>query len=221
MARCSLLLLASTAFNFAALRWIGLATAAAINFTAPAMVALMAAWSLGERVSRRRWTAILVGFAGVLVVIGPRLDAAQLGAVFSVGTAVCYAGYQMLTRKVADGDPPETTVGYSALVGTVVASLLVPFVWVTPRSAAQALILASLGPVGRRGPLLRGPGLSTGPRPLSSRRSTTSSSWGRPPPATSSSGRCRDRPCGSAPALIVASGLSILLEERAGRAAPA
>jgi drug/metabolite transporter (DMT)-like permease len=141
----SLLLLASTAFNFAALRSIGLATAAAISFTSPFVVALLAAPMLGERVGPRRWTAALVGFLGVLVVIQPGAEAARLASLFSVGTAVCYAFYQLLTRRVAATDSPETTAGYSALVGTVLLTALVPFAWAPPPSTAKLLIMFSMG----------------------------------------------------------------------------
>lgn len=141
----SLLLLASTAFNFAALRSIGLATAATINFTSPFVVALLAAPMLGERVGRRRWTAVMVGFLGVLVVIQPGAEVPRLASLFSVGTAVCYAFYQLLTRQVAATDSPETTAGYSALVGTVLLTALVPFAWVPPPSALKLLIMFSMG----------------------------------------------------------------------------
>ena len=91
----------STAFNFMALRFIGLATAATINFTAPFIVALLGVPMLGERVGLRRWLAIGVGFLGVLVVIRPGSNVAQLASLLALGTAVCYAGYQVLTRRVA------------------------------------------------------------------------------------------------------------------------
>ena len=55
------------------------------------------------------------------------------------------------TRRVVGTDPPETTVGYSALVGTAVATLLVPFSWVTPRSWIQLGLLLSMGLTGGLG----------------------------------------------------------------------
>lgn len=147
----SLLLLASTAFNFAALRFVDLATAATINFTSPCIVALLAVPMLGERVGLGHWTAIATGFAGVVVVVRPGSGVAQWGSLLSLGTAVCYAGYQVLTRRVAATDPPETTVGYSALVGTAVTTLLVPFAWVRPGSWARAAVLLSMGVTGGLG----------------------------------------------------------------------
>lgn len=147
----SVMLLGSTAFNFAALRFIGLATAATINFTSPLLVALLAVPVLGERVGTRRWAAIGLGFLGVLVVVRPGAEAAQLASLFSLGTAACYAVYQILTRRVADTDPPETTVGYSALVGTVLLTLAVPFQWTTPETAWKWLLLLSMGLTGGAG----------------------------------------------------------------------
>jgi drug/metabolite transporter (DMT)-like permease len=144
----SLLLLGSTAFNFVALRYIGLATAATINFTAPCIVALLAVPMLGERVGARRWMAIGVGFLGVLVVVRPGGDVTRLASLLSLGTAVCYAGYQVLTRLVAATDPPETTVGYSALVGTALTTVLVPFSWISPASWTQLGLLLSMGVTG-------------------------------------------------------------------------
>jgi drug/metabolite transporter (DMT)-like permease len=147
----STLLLCSTAFNFVALRFVGLATAATINFTSPAIVALLAAPLLGERVGRARWAAIGIGFVGVLVVVQPGAETAQVASVLSLGTAVCYALYQLLTRRVAADDPPETTVGYSALVGTVALAALVPFAWAAPPSAWKLAMLASMGLTGGLG----------------------------------------------------------------------
>ena len=147
----SLMLVSSTAFNFAALRYIGLATAATINFTSPLIVALLAVPLLGERVGVRRWAAIGVGFLGVLVVLRPGAEAARAAALLSLGTAAGYAVYQVLTRRVAASDPPETTVGYSALVGTGLTSVIVPFSWTAPRSAGALLLMVSMGLTGGLG----------------------------------------------------------------------
>lgn len=147
----SLMLVSSTAFNFAALRYIGLATAATINFTSPLIVALLAVPMLGERVGVRRWAAIGVGFLGVLIVVRPGAEAARAAALLSLGTAACYAVYQVLTRRVAASDPPETTVGYSALVGTVLTSAIVPFSWTAPGSLGVALLMVSMGFTGGLG----------------------------------------------------------------------
>ena len=76
------------------------------------------------------------------------VDVAELGSLLSLGTAACYAVYQLLTRRVAASEPPETTVGYSALVGTVLTSAVVPFVCTAPGSPGTFGLLLSMGLTG-------------------------------------------------------------------------
>lgn len=147
----SLVLLASTTFFFSGVKFIPLAEAASISFMAPFVVALLALPVLGERVSPGRLAAIGVGFLGVLIVIRPGSDVFRWASLLIVGSAVCYATYQILTRRVAGHDRPETSVVYSALVGTAVMSAIVPFSWVMPVSVSDALLLASLGVFGGLG----------------------------------------------------------------------
>jgi drug/metabolite transporter (DMT)-like permease len=71
--------------------------------------------------------------------------------VLIVGSAFCYAVYQVFTRKVAGIDRPETSVMYSALVGTVVMSCVVPFVWTTPLNLVDVALFLSLGLLGAGG----------------------------------------------------------------------
>jgi drug/metabolite transporter (DMT)-like permease len=147
----SILLVSSTAFFFSAIGHVPLADATAISFTAPLIVALLAGPMLGERITPGHWIALLVGFTGTLVVVRPTGSGVNLHALLVLGSAACYAGYQLLTRRVAGIDPPETSVSYSALVGTVILSLLVPFWWQTPDRLAHWLLLAALGLLGGLG----------------------------------------------------------------------
>lgn len=147
----SLLLLASTMMFFTAVKDIPLAKAASISFTAPLIVTLLALPILGERIGVSRLAAALVGFAGVLVVIRPGSELFQWASLLIVGSSSCYALYQIFTRKVAGFDAPETSVVYSALIGTLVTTLIVPFVWTTPASWLDVLIMASLGVLGGLG----------------------------------------------------------------------
>lgn len=147
----SLLLLTSTSFFFTALNRVPLADATAVSFTSPLLVAALAVPVLGERVGISQWASIAVGFAGALVVIRPTGKGASAYAFLVLGSAICYALYQVLTRLVASVDAPETSVTYSALAGTLVLSLLVPFVWRTPQQPAHWLMLAALGLLGALG----------------------------------------------------------------------
>ncbi len=141
----SCLLLASTAFYFTALGFVGLATAATISFMTPCLIAVLAGPFLGERVGWRRWTAVGMGFFGVLVVARPGADVGNLASLLVLGSAACSALYDLLTRRLVASDPPETTVGYAAVVGTVLLGLVVPFAWTATRSWASLGIMLSLG----------------------------------------------------------------------------
>jgi drug/metabolite transporter (DMT)-like permease len=90
----------------------------------------------------------MVAFLGVLIVIRPGTDVFQWASVYMLGSAICYALYQILTRRVAGHDAPETSAVYSALVGTVVLSVALPFVWTPIESWADAALLFSLGIIG-------------------------------------------------------------------------
>lgn len=147
----SLLLLLSTSFFFTALGRVPVADATAVSFTSPLLVAVLAAPVLGERVGVAQWVSIAVGFAGALIVIRPTGEGASPYTFLVLGSAVCYALYQLLTRRVAGVDAPETSVTYSALAGTLVLSTLVPFVWQTPGQLSHWFMLATLGLLGAAG----------------------------------------------------------------------
>jgi len=145
----SALLFASTAFNFVALHYLQLDQAAAIAFTAPFFIALMAGPLLGEWIHWRRWLAIIVGFAGVLLVIRPgSADGLSPIVVFSLLSTLCYAAYNISTRFLAGHDTTGTTMFYTALVGFVAASVPLPAVWVTP---TDPLVIAGMIAVGALG----------------------------------------------------------------------
>ena len=186
----SLMLLISSSFFFFAIGHVPLADATSAGFTAPFIVALLAGPVLGERVGLGHWLAIAAGFCGALIVIRPTGGGANLYALLILGSAACYAVYQLLTRRMAGVDPPETSVTYSALVGTVVLSLLVPFFWRTPDGAAPLGCSSwPSGSLAAWGTILS-PGASCGARRRSCRRCTTCSSSGPRPWATWCSATC-------------------------------
>jgi len=141
----SCLLLISTAFYVTALGFVGLATAATISFMTPCLIAVLAGPMLGERVGPRRWAAVGMGMLGVLIVARPGAEAANLASLLVLGSATASALYDLLTRRVLASDPPETAVGYAAVVGAVVLGLVMPLVWTAPKSWTAGAILLSLG----------------------------------------------------------------------------
>lgn len=118
-----------------------LADAIAISFIAPLMVVALSARFLGEHVGPHRWVAVIVGFAGTLVLVWPKGNVFELGALFAVAAAVFWAIGLLMTRHVR-GDDPWSTLFYTALIGTVLLSLVVPFFWRFPSTTAWGLMLA-------------------------------------------------------------------------------
>jgi drug/metabolite transporter (DMT)-like permease len=141
----STLLLASTCFNFFALRHLQLDQATAIAFSTPFFVAALSGPMLGEWVNWRRWSAITVGFVGVLVVIRPSPESFNPAALLSVGAALCYALYAITTRMLSRSDSNETTLFYSNIVGVVVLMPMLPFVWVSPQDPLIVALMVLAG----------------------------------------------------------------------------
>jgi drug/metabolite transporter (DMT)-like permease len=145
---CSMTLLTSTIFFFSAVKYVGVAEAISISFIAPLAVVFLAWPLLGERITWVRLLAVVVGFAGVLVVIRPGSSVFQWASLMLVASAIAYAIYQIFIRRVGAVDHPSTTVFYSALGSTIVMTAIVPFVWVAPKSGTDTMLLASLGVFG-------------------------------------------------------------------------
>jgi drug/metabolite transporter (DMT)-like permease len=150
----SALLLFSTILNLFALRWLQLDEALSILFATPLLVAVLSVPILGERVGWRRWTAIIVGFVGVLVVTRPGFGGMHPAALLSGGSVICYALYVIWTRILARTDSNETTQFYTSLVGAVLMTALVPFIWVTPDSWLTFGLMVLIGALGGGGHFL-------------------------------------------------------------------
>jgi len=148
-----LLLVASTAFFYLALRHMPLAQAAAITFVAPVLVTALSGPMLGERVAPRQWAAVILGFVGVLIIVRPHGGVVGFGAIFPLITALLFALYQIMTRQLAGRENAFTTLFYTALVGTVASSLALPVAWQTP-TAAQAGLMIAIGCLGGLGHFL-------------------------------------------------------------------
>jgi len=141
----STLLLISTALNFVALRYLQLDQAVAIIFCTPFIVAALGGPMLGEWIKWRRWTAITIGFCGVLLVARPGAGGIHPAALLSVIGAFCYAVYSISTRILARTDSNETTNFYSNLVGAVLVSLAVPFFWTSQSDPKVIILMCTMG----------------------------------------------------------------------------
>jgi drug/metabolite transporter (DMT)-like permease len=136
---------------FYAITFIPLAKAAAISLAAPLIVALLAWPMLGERTTRARVIALLIGFVGVLVVIRPGTQLFHWASLFILASATAYGVYQILTRRIAATDPPETSALWSAFVGGFGMFLVLPFVWESPASWRDVGLFIGVGVLGATG----------------------------------------------------------------------
>jgi drug/metabolite transporter (DMT)-like permease len=147
----SLCLVAATLCFFGALRFLPLAEGSAISFLAPMIAVLLSMPVLGERPTRARWISSIVGFAGILLIVRPGSAVFHPATLLLLGAALTNALYQLLTRKVPN-DSHHTTLFYSALVGTILLCLALPWADVprelTLRDAWFLLQLGLLSGVG-------------------------------------------------------------------------
>ena len=147
----SVMMLLSTLFFFSAVKSIPVAEAISVTFVAPLAVVLLAWPLLGERITFFRLAAVVVGFAGVLIVIRPGSAVFQWASLLLLGSAICYAVYQILIRRLAGVDAPATSIFYSVLLGAIIMSIWLPFLWKMPTAWTDWALLCSLGVFGALG----------------------------------------------------------------------
>ena len=128
-----------------ALIWMPLAEATAIYFTAPLLMVALSPWLLGERVQRSRWVAVTVGLVGMLLIVRPGNDLPLLGTTLMAIAAVCYAIFQLLTRRLAALVPSPVQYAYTALVCLVVTAIPAPFFWPTQPVPLHDVLLLLAG----------------------------------------------------------------------------
>lgn len=142
-------LIAATLF-FTSFLYLGLAEATALIFVMPVFVTAISALVLREPTGWRRWSAVLVGFAGVLVIVRPGGDTFQAASLLPVTTAFFYALLMLSARWVDPRESVWTMMLYLVGAGAVLSALVMPFVWVTPR-LEDALLFLGLALFGTAG----------------------------------------------------------------------
>ena len=140
-----LLLAVATVFNFVAVRYLSLTLTSTILFSAPIMICALSWQFLGERVGIWRWSAIIVGFFGILVAIRPFDESFHWAAFLSLAGAFCFALYILLTRKLSGIVATEVLQFYSGFTGAI---LLLPFAiafWQNPETLFQWIVMVMMG----------------------------------------------------------------------------
>jgi drug/metabolite transporter (DMT)-like permease len=149
----SAMLASMTGLNFWALQHLQLAVTGAMQFSVPLLIALISSWWLHEKLDARRWTAIVVGFAGVLLVIRPGSQAFHPAILLSVANALLYAGFNLLTRRMAATESPQAMQLVSACGAVLVLAVPALLQWRTPPNGLSWGLLALCGLTGGLGHL--------------------------------------------------------------------
>ena len=136
---------AGTLMWFSALAVLAVGEAVALNFTAPLFATMMAPFVLHEVVRARRWTACILGFVGVLIMLRPGVEAVSLGALLSIGSAMTIACNMMLIRILSQQDDTRTVVLTFSFFLSLFTLPPALFVWQTPSwEVLGALVLCGL-----------------------------------------------------------------------------
>lgn len=122
-----------------------LADVMAYYLAAPIVVAALSPFLLGEHVGWRRWTAIMVGFAGVLIILSPSGSTNVFGAAISLSGTVIFS-LLIVTTRLAGGAPDRTLVLWQLIGAFLIGAAATPFLWVTP-TALDGSLMALLGVV--------------------------------------------------------------------------
>ncbi len=133
------------------IREMTMAQATTISFLSPLLITLLSIPLLGEIVGIRRWAAVLVGMIGMLIVVRPGMQGFQPAALFGVASSSLWALALIITRKIAATDPPQTTIFWSAMIGAIVLTVLLPFnlAWPTGTQFGLCVLLGFLSSAGQ------------------------------------------------------------------------
>ncbi len=149
----SVLPFGATMFFFSALQALPLAEAVAIFEIAPLLITALAFLFLGEKIGPRRWAGVGIGFLGALIIVRPGSDVFSVASLLPMAAATCFAGYAVATRLLNAGESAWTSFLWTAVIGALLASLLLPFGWSTP-DWRDALVMSLFGLLGGAGQLL-------------------------------------------------------------------
>jgi drug/metabolite transporter (DMT)-like permease len=198
---------------FSALYYLPLAEATTIGFAAPLFAVMLSALVLKEPVGRHRWSAVAVGFAGVLIVMRPAGENLPLfGLVLALAAAFAVGCVTIAIRQIGRTESTQTTVLWFTTISVLLAGSLMPF-HAQPHTAGTWAILVGLGLFGGMAQLLLTASLRFAPIPVIAPFDYSQLLWAvllgwavwetRPPPST-----------WAGAAIIVASGLYTLYREQ-------
>ncbi|MFZ1197765.1 MAG: DMT family transporter, partial [Pseudolabrys sp.] len=130
----------------------------AISFASPLITVALAALVPKERVRIYRWSAVIAGFVGVIVMLIPHFDlshyavagvasVAAIGSAFALTSAICNAGTVIQTRRLTQNETTSSIVFYFPLICAIVGALTLPSAWHSP-TLSELTALIALGFLG-------------------------------------------------------------------------
>ena len=127
-----------------ALIYVPLADAVAVTFVSPFFVVILAVIFLGEKIGIHRWSAIIIGFLGTMIIIRPGLGVVDPAIFLVLIAAGLFSVRQVISRFLSHSDNTITTIAYTALVGSFWLTFALPFVWKWPTTKMEILFIISI-----------------------------------------------------------------------------
>ena len=131
----------SLTVTFLAYSLMPLADTTALLFTSSLFIPILAVIVLNETVGPYRWSAVAIGFVGVIIMVRPTGDVYVLGILVALCAALLHATLQIILRYLGRYESPETISFYFFVVGTLVTAVAMPFVAVTPTLSEVPLLI--------------------------------------------------------------------------------
>ena len=127
-----------------------MAQALTLAFVSPIIVTILSIFYLKEKVGIHRWSAVIIGFIGVLIIIRPGFLDINFASISAIGAGTAYAFYIIYTRKLSFIDSPIVTLLFTGVVGCILISIILPFYWTNldMRQLLLLILLASIGTLG-------------------------------------------------------------------------
>ena len=120
---------------------IPLADATAVSFVSPMVVVALAPIVLGEKTGFHRWSAVVIGFVGAIILLRPGFAGDSLGYIAAFGTGLCIGFFLTTNRKLAHAGVPLASIVYPAYLGSIIISPFIPFNWTAPSFEDRWLII--------------------------------------------------------------------------------
>jgi drug/metabolite transporter (DMT)-like permease len=126
---------------FTGLKLMSLAEAITVAFTAPLFITILSRPLLGEQIGWRRWGAVMIGFAGILVALRPGVGEIGIGPILIIISAFAYALSMVLLRRFASQEPTHNILFYSAIGAFLVGGFNTVPIWIMPDAIDWGLLL--------------------------------------------------------------------------------